>query len=342
MIQRTSANIGIIKVVGRLKKDLQIQLGHKKVSEQLQIEILLEPILNIRTESEDKAKTQKISRDYCLKEKISINRKEKFFQKIIQAPIGWFKMTILLLNNDKPNDSIKIEPIGIGDIFITAGQSNSANSGQVLLKADYDPIVAYGPKGWQHADDPQPIANGTGGTCWPAMGNYIYRKTMIPIGFISVGVGGSSMSSWIPKIGKNYIRLRKALKVVGINGARAILWHQGESDSLAKTSTENYLRMIKQTIQESRIDAGWQIPWIIAQAAFHTQSNPDAIERIIRAQTEIVDNITIFQGPNTDLLVGLEWRSSDLVHFNEKGQKEHGKRWAEVIMEIFKKDFLIN
>lgn len=338
IIQRSLNNSGSIKIQGRLKISPLQKFRLKKELDQLQIEIQIEPI-NTSHESNDRAITRKGLREFTFSNIISIQSKNGSFQEIIQAPIGWYKITVNLLINKEKKDSIQIQPVGVGDIFITAGQSNSANSGAVHLKAEYDPIVAYGPKGWQHADDPQPITNGTGGTCWPAMGNYLYRKTMIPVGFISVGVGGSPMSSWVPKTGKNYNRLKNAVKICGINGARAILWHQGESDSLAKTSTEKYLQMIRQTIQQTRIDAGWEIPWIIAQAAFHTQSTQDSIDNIIRAQTEIVDNKTIFQGPNTDLLVGLEWRNTDLVHFNEKGQWEHGRRWAEIILQVFLREF---
>lgn len=152
---------------------------------------------------------------------------------------------------------------------------------------------------------------------------------------ISVGVGGSALNSWLP-FQKNYLRLQSAIKTVHHTGIRAILWHQGESDSIAGTLAHHYVEMLRLIATQLQQNITFPIKWVIAKAAFHTQPSPAAIAEVIKGQELVVDNQNFFQGPSTEDLRGPEWRNAaDLVHFNEKGLREHGKRWAERLIALF-------
>ena len=49
--------------------------------------------------------------------------------------------------------------------------------------------------------------------------------------------------------------LEGALDALGPDGARAVLWHQGETDNILNTSTADYRARLETIIARSRIDA---------------------------------------------------------------------------------------
>ncbi len=71
-----------------------------------------------------------------------------------------------------------VEPVGVGEVFLIAGQSYAAGCNDGLLRVN-DPegrVVCYDPaaKSWRVAHDPQPVV-GDGGTIWPPFGDALHR-----------------------------------------------------------------------------------------------------------------------------------------------------------------------
>ena len=58
----------------------------------------------------------------------------------------------------------------------------------------------------------------------------------------------------------------KRINQLGRGGFRALLWHQGESDSNQKPehqiTGDDYRRLLESVIRESRRAAGWEIPLV--------------------------------------------------------------------------------
>jgi hypothetical protein len=281
---------------------------------------------------------------------MSIMEGKSRFAGEIQLPAGgWYRVIMEAIDGTgKIASAVEVEHVGAGEVFVTAGQSNSANSGTVHIAPKSDLVSARGRDGWIFAKDPQPVAAGEGGTPWPSMADALVETLHVPIGLISVGVGGTAVATWMPG-GKqsrwkwlarftkanNFPRLEWAVQVAGVRGARAVLWHQGESDSIEHTATEIYATRLRAVIAGSRSSAIWNIPWLVARAGFHTSPNPGEVQAVVAGQEAVVDNTGIFQGPTTDDMLGLQWRAPDLVHFNEAGLVEHGQRWARAILQVF-------
>lgn len=264
-----------------------------------------------------------------------------FSGKLKLSAGGWYRIEIRAIKNGDIVDSAAVDKVGVGEVFVTAGQSNSTNYGFPKTTPVEDRVSAWNGKEWQFAADPQPIASddsSRNGSPWPSLGDQLVQRLNVPIGFISTGWGGSAASQWNAD-GKFYPRMKTALQYLGKHGERAILWHQGETDMVLGTSTEMYMKLMRSLIDQSRKDAGWEVPWVIAGVSFMPSATFGAglepkMKAVRTAQRRLADDESIYEGPTTDDMVGPGWRS-DTVHFNEKGLHEHGKRWADVLMKTF-------
>lgn len=264
------------------------------------------------------------------------------FSDTLQVAGGWYRIEARAIARagagagDVVLGTASVEPVGVGEVFVTAGQSNSANHGAPRQTPADARIVAFGPGGWRPAADPQPIATGDGGSPWPALGDALAGALDVPVGLVSVGWGGTSVEQWLPG-GTLYPRLRDALVALGPNGARAVLWHQGESDAAGGTSRTVYAARLRTVIRASRVDAGYDVPWGIARVGFVPGLAQAPIDAIVAGQDAVIAGIAggagddgvgeVFAGPPTDDIVGPAWRS-DGIHFNAAGLTEHGRRWA--------------
>lgn len=264
-----------------------------------------------------------------------------FSGKLRLSAGGWYRIEIRAIKSSEIVESTAVEKVGVGEVFVTAGQSNSTNYGFPKTTPVEDRVSAWNGKEWQFAADPQPIASddsSRNGSPWPSLGDQLVQRLDVPIGLISTGWGGSAVSQWNSD-GTLYPRMGNALRYLGKNSERAVLWHQGETDMVLGTSTELYMKLMRSLIDQSRKDASWDVPWVIAGVSFMpsqqfgTELAPK-MKAVREAQRRLADDESIYKGPTTDNMVGPGWRS-DTVHFNEKGLKEHGRRWADVLMKTF-------
>ena len=257
---------------------------------------------------------------------------------------GWYLIEVRSVTGGIPSDATQVEKVGVGDIFVTAGQSNSANFGGPA----YDPVddrvsavtLTNDPQllaPWVKAADPQPIAGGSGGSVWSRLGDQLAAELDIPIGFVSLGVGSSSLANWTFPSPNYNNRLRTAVQYFPPNGFRAFLWHQGEADSSLGTSKVTYVSSLQSIIAQSRIDAGWNIPWYVAEAAYQSSTAFGKRETITAAQRAVAHaDSNIFLGPRTE---DFHWENAaggkliDGVHLNAAGFDDHATQWRKILGE---------
>ena len=248
------------------------------------------------------------------------------FYGSIEVPTGWHRLELRFMNEGTQVALHTVNPVGVGEVFIVAGQSNSANSGDAPLTPTDSRVSTWGPSGWRFGYDPQPAATDNRGSPWPVAGDLLASRYDVPIGFLSVGYGGTQVDRWVPSQNDLFPRITDALDAVEPNGARAILWHQGESNA-GGTAAEDYARMLGEVVLGSREYAGYEIPWIVARVSFVPNGDPVKMGWIIEGQNAVIDDDPLtFPGPPTDDLNGTQWRY-DTIHFNEAGLREHASRW---------------
>ncbi|MBQ6947532.1 MAG: discoidin domain-containing protein [Clostridia bacterium] len=120
------------------------------------------------------------------------------------------------------------------------------------------------------------------------------------------------------------------------NGFKAVLYHQGETDSQKKTTASAYANQLQTLIQNTRDDAGWNVPWMIANISIHVNTVRAAQNPILLAQQHVIAQDTnVYNGPYTDDMPNDTQYRHDNIHFNETGLKIHGTRWGQAICREF-------
>ena len=122
------------------------------------------------------------------------------FEGVLVAPVGgWRRLEVRAVVGDQVVQETAVEHVGVGEVFVVAGQSNSANHGEEKQRPNDDRVVSFDGKSWRPADDPQPGATGRGGSFLPPLGDAIAKRFDVPVGFIACGVGGTSVREWLPR-----------------------------------------------------------------------------------------------------------------------------------------------
>ncbi len=258
-----------------------------------------------------------------------------WFAGRLRLKAGWHQVSLVGFDaGGLPIATGLVQRVGVGEVVVAAGQSNAANHGQPGQDPADDRVSCSGLAGdWRHAVDPQPEASGTGGSPWPAFGDALAGRLGVPVGILSVAVGATRVDQWLPGASDGlYLKLRGALQLLGTNGCRAVLWHQGESDSLNATPAAVYAQRLRTIIERSRLDAGYTVPWGVAIASWHPDSTNTSSQAQVRAgQWQVITNTPgVFKGPETDSF-HLNGYLYDAVHFNTAGLTLHGRQWAEAL-----------
>jgi hypothetical protein len=267
---------------------------------------------------------------------------------------GWYRLWIRAMHGGVAAITT-VERVGVGEVYVTAGQSNIANTGIGLNHAD-DRVSAWTGTSWVVANDPQPIVGGIEGSIMPIIGNRLVAALNVPVAFISVAVGGTAVSQWLPG-GPLYPRIHDQLMVLGLQGqgsqgVRAILWHQGEADVGAHTKAAQYRARLQAVIDQSRVDAAsiaepyrFPVRWVVAlvsYAGLPASAVKTKFQKEVAKGHRLLWNpaAAVYQGPTTDDMIGPKFRRYDGVgrkrrltlHMTALGLQTHGNRWADVLL----------
>ncbi len=287
-----------------------------------------------------------------------LTREGETFTGLLAAPAGgWHRIEVRSVIDGAVAGMATVEQVGVGEVFIVAGQSNSANHGEERLAPATDRVVTLDPAGvWRVAADPQPGASGDGGSFLPALADRLEAEFKVPIGLVACGIGATSVREWLPEgsrfpapptltgrvrpvagggfesDGAAFAMLVGRMKQLEPTGFRGVLWHQGESDANQQDSSRTlpgplYEAMLERVIRATRADLGRDVPWFVARATYHVpgdESSPD----IRAAQAAVCRDGLALPGPDTDALKGpLRDSGGRGVHFSGAGQRRHAEAW---------------
>ena len=295
-------------------------------------------------------------------QKVGVIVTDRKFTGTLEARAGgWRKLEVRVLGQGCEVAVGSVAHVGIGEVFVIAGQSNSANHGEEKQSPKSGRVAAFDGTKWQLANDPLPGASGNGGSFIPPFADAVVAKQDVPVGIIACGIGATSVREWLPKgsrfpnpptiegrvtrlpdgqwesKGDAYAAFVARMKSVGPRGFRAVLWHQGESDANQNDPTRTlpgalYREYLEKLIRQSRRDIGWDAPWFVAQASYHVPGD-EGSDDIRAAQASLWKDGIALEGPDSDALKGkLRERDGQGVHFSGPGLREHAAKWAEKIV----------
>lgn len=285
------------------------------------------------------------------------NASSGIYQGQITAKGGWYELNVRAYKNGQIVSQSKIDRVGVGEVFVVAGQSNAEGNSDfegstIGVQDDRVSVINYQDILMDEASLPFEFTKLVNNThigpynptpwIWAVMAERIVKEYGVPVLLYGAAVGGTSSDVWYRSArgddltatnaiqvkfpGSPYQVLGRTLKnYVSRTGVRAVLWQQGESDFT--NSVDNYYFNINYVIEQTRRDLGQKLPWIIAESS----RTPNISFNVIIAQQRLIANIDgVYQGPETDLIVGAENRF-DGIHFHRNGIKLAGNAWFEAI-----------
>ena len=175
------------------------------------------------------------------------------------------------------------------------------------------------------------------------LGDKLVERLNVPVLFLGAALGGSSSTEWqqgaIGNLGTTtnsavYRRLGEALlHYVTRTGARAVLWHQGETDTYNGTSYQTYYNNLNTVLQKSRQQLGASpIAWMISRVSYNSSQTSPAV---ISAQNQLITGLSnVFPGPASDSIVGPDNRP-DNIHMKGPGLVRFINSWDQALSASF-------
>lgn len=272
---------------------------------------------------------------------------------------GWYQLQVRAKAGATIVAETTLNRVGVGEVFIVAGQSNALGTSEVSNDAADDRVSCVDSR-QDDAEEPMlpllfsHISRGTmigpanPPHIWATLGDRLAARLNVPVLFLGAAHGGTGSMIWrqtaegtgSPGLSP-YRRLGVALlHYAARTGARAVLWHQGESDNLSSSSTQQYIDNVWTVIRKSREQVGGQsLPWVVSRASYINNSTRPAV---IQAQNELITNEAaypaVFAGPETDPYTSTTVRP-DGVHFSgPQGMALFTDLWDQSLTNDFFRD----
>jgi hypothetical protein len=231
-----------------------------------------------------------------------------------------------------------IHHLGVGDLWVVAGQSNAVGYGQGAI---YDPpafgVHLFRDGKWDVATHPLSSESFfCGHSPMLSFAKNVYRETGWPIGLLQTAKGGSPLRSWNPyEEGDLYANMISIVKQTG-GKVRGMVWYQGCSDCKPEASV-TYLDRFTQVVDSWRRDLGDPLlPVLTVQLNRSTgtdgNSNDSGWGTVREAQRQAARRLEhVFIVPAIDCPL------TDIIHISPAGNMVIGERLARVALSLFGK-----
>ena len=262
-----------------------------------------------------------------------------FLTATFEAKTGWYELQLTGYAANGMVDVSAISRVGVGEVFLVAGNSNAMGLPDLGSKNSSDQVVSFNainkflntdnitvaPDEPMQAPEFAPVKSkdyifpsGETSWYWAELGDMLNKKFNTPVLFLNSAwaaansenyrdgaLGKDAFNVYVGKFWPNrqpYTNIVNTVRYLNSSlGLRAILWSHGENDAQQGVTEDNYFNNIRTLITNSRRDSGKDIPWIIARNSA-SSTLPKPYIPIITAQNRLIalNGFNTYAGPNLD------------------------------------------
>ncbi|HLV18479.1 MAG TPA: sialate O-acetylesterase [Pseudomonas sp.] len=210
-------------------------------------------------------------------------------------------------------------------IFLTYGQSNAGNSGQI----GYVPgrqVLNFHDGVLYRYEDPALGGQGRQGSVWGRVGDRLVSRDAYPgVVFALAGANGKTLEQLSQPPHYDHLLRQYAALQRHFGHVDAILLHQGEANHRHRQGGD-YRRAFLAFERQLRRD-GIQVPLYLAQASYCGNSVDPAL---LAVQDQLIRELPgVLRGPNTDTLIAPRYRLPDRCHFSAEGLDAAAALWVQ-------------
>lgn len=252
---------------------------------------------------------------------------------------GWYRLDVRTNYFVSTNGNTSVPTFGVGEIIIPCGQSLYCGANEGLTSSTDPRALTVDLNGnYSKCADPLPIQTGITASLWPTVADLLVTHLNLPVVIACTGIGGQTVANWQPGGADYNLTLLPTLRLFPANGFRTLIWGQGETDMTDGTSTANYqgtagVNGLRNIISQSRLDAGWTIPWGINLESSDDGVNVDA--SITTAQANVIGDSNNYQVINMDSFMGADRWASAQPHISTTGLAVIGSAISTALITKF-------
>lgn len=272
------------------------------------------------------------------------------FRGTLGALGGWYRVEIRAKAASAIVADTAINRVGVGEVFLIAGQSNAQGGIETNVPPATDDRVSCidffqrdqidtqsFPFLFSHVSAGASIGPSNAPYLWGILGDSLTKRLNVPILFLGAAQGGSNSTEWAQSAAATpptlpYQRVSATLvNYINRLGIRAILWHQGESDG--GVAEQTYVNNVSSLINKSRQQLNHsRLAWLVSRASY---ISGETNSRVITAQNRLSREVSdVYAGPATDGLVGPDNRVDD-IHFGGQGLVRVANLWNQSLTDLF-------
>ena len=239
--------------------------------------------------------------------------------------------------------------LGVGDLWVIAGQSNSAGYGRGPYQdaAELGVHLFRNSERWDLAAHPMNESTDTrhavnresanpGHSPYLQFGRVLKRTLSHPVGLVQTALGGSPLTRWNPGEPGPADLFDNMVRCVARAGGkvRGILWYQGESDAGTDADAATYARRFGQALAAWREALGDpELPVLTVQLnRVYNPPDPDADRRW--SQVRDAQRQVARQTPGIAVVPALDLPLSDHIHTSPAGNMLLGERLAQAALGL--------